>query len=238
MQTRRVSSDQIWIEMPLAPRTLRLVWRAMAQCGLKNGKINSFQDVHFGPLYNWQNHMVEGRTPQGLFADNVKVQATLCQHEGGTLVEFAAANVKGDFDFGGSSRFKRRLVPRIEEFLKNALVDWDEEPQLTPVAPLASATDFGLASARDDASFEVILSLKSTKLSAKDWAQIGRSMVLFAAGSWVAGRFHLWAPLFLFMAGLELWNWRRRGQKFNWSSFALFAGLGAHFLWRLLTRGF
>lgn len=98
----------------------------MAACGLVNGKINSYNSFHFAPEFSGGAHLVEDITPPGLLADNARVQAQLEPVDGGTRIQLDAIRVKGQFDFGASSRLKKRYATNTQEFLLSVPADWSE----------------------------------------------------------------------------------------------------------------
>ncbi len=221
--------------MPLSTRTPRLVWRAMASCGLQNGKINSYQEVHFSQLYDWQPHLVEGRTAREFLRDNsARVQARLTEENGGTRVDFDAVHARDEFDFWASRRFQRRLMPQIEQFLRETPLDWSEEGQVQEVAPpIASPTDFSVRSGDNNAVFESVLPLRTALLSPGEWLRCGAIMGAFVLGSWA----NVWGLVALSFAVWTWWNGRRT-KKTDWSSLIFWSALAGYGTWQMVRTWF
>ena len=238
MDVRRLSPDSLWIEIPPSVQTCLVVWHAMATCGLRKGKINSYREEHFGPLYDWQKKTVEGCTKQGLFDPQAKIQAQFMPHEGGTLIKFLAGNINQGFDFGSSWREKRRLVPQIEEVLRQTPLDWQED-LLNQHPPIASPHNFNTSPIHGTPSFEVIVPLVDLKTSLNEQGISALGCLPWAVAFTVAGYLHATGPLFLALAIWEAWKWRQNPYSRNFASvlyilFCLFWGVPQS--WRLLQH--
>ena len=240
MEVRRLSADFLWIELPLSLQTCLVVWHAMETCGLRNGKINSYYERHFEPLYDWQEKIVEGRTSEGLFDPRAKIQAQLSQHEGGTLLRFFAANTKQDFDFGSSWRAKRRLVPRIEEVLLGISPDWhDEALKNSSSSPIASPHESKAESVHLPPSFERLVPLVDWKTSLKGHGQLVLGCLPWTVAYIAASCLRITGPLFLGLAVWEMWKWHREPYRRNFVSalYILFCVFwGGRDSWRLLQH--
>lgn len=205
--------------MPLSAQTCLLVWRAMAACGLRDGKINSFEDEHFGPNYSWQQHLVEGRTAQGIFAENAKIQAKLTEQDGGTLLEFMAGNIRRQTDFGSAKRVRLRLMPLIEQFLREEPTEgpqrrrggWNSD---RPLSPLAAPTAGGAPAIPDEPRFDVIVPINENVEWEKSLAVLMSVVFTFLIVG--VGHTHLVGPAFVLMAGWQFWNWQKQEQKWTW----------------------
>ena len=221
--------------MPLSTRTPRLVWRAMASCGLQNGKINSYQDIHFSQLYDWQPHLVEGRTAREFLRDNsARVQARLTEEDGGTRVDFDAVHARDEFDFWASRRFQRRLMPRIEQFLRETPLDWREKDEVEKVvAPIASPTDFSTRPLTSEPSLESLLPLRAPLMSPGEWLYFGTAMGVFVLATWV----NAWGLVALAFAGWTWWNGRRM-KKTDWKSLIFWSVLGLYGSWQMVRSWF
>lgn len=240
MRTRLLSPDSLWIEAPLSPRACRLVWRAMAACGLCEGKINSFRDVHFSPLYSWQQHLVEGRTAPGFFrSHNARAQARLSAQDDGTRVDFDAVHLKSEIDFGAARVFERQLVLRMEAFLRDLPADWHETETATEAAPpIASPTDFEAHVKGSEPALEPLTPLRAPSLLSprqrlQAWLRFGAVAVVFLLALW----WNVPGLAFLVLAAWTLWN-GRQVKKVDWFSFVLYSGLGLMQCWQLVQRWF
>lgn len=225
--------------MPLGARTCLLVWHALSSCGLHRGKINSYRDEHFGLLYDWQPHLVEGSTVSGLFSrDNARVQAQLTAEQGGTRLDFYAVHPKGGIDFGAARHFVQRLLPRLEAFLHEAPIDWEERETCKDTgAPIASPTDFSSRVPYRPPELGVMVPISRGHLSAKEWMIVLARIFAVGLAVFFGSYFHAMGVVCLLFTGWIAWDGHKT-KKVDWVSLSLFAALGVQQSWQMVLSWF